>query len=82
MAGSVIRFHDRNGDDTFQEVEEDLPWNGYVAAAALGALLLLQLAAAALALLAARVPRDPRGARDPRAAAFSASRVSLVNSFR
>ncbi|KAI8421360.1 hypothetical protein MSG28_009443 [Choristoneura fumiferana] len=69
-----------------QEAEEDLPWNGYVAAAALGALLLLQLAGAALALLAARGPAParpstPLSRRAPHAA-FSASRVSLVNSFR
>ncbi|XP_061713983.1 uncharacterized protein LOC133522626 isoform X1 [Cydia pomonella] len=70
--------------DLVKEAETDAPWNGYVAAAALAALFLLQLLGVVFAILAARAPAKAKRYVHTKYTngGLSASRVSLVDSIR
>ncbi|XP_063362697.1 uncharacterized protein LOC134651524 isoform X2 [Cydia amplana] len=65
-----------------KEAEADAPWNGYVSAAALAALFLLQILAVVFSTMAARAPVNDKHHAHTKYTngGLSASRVSLVDS--
>ncbi|XP_047990360.1 uncharacterized protein LOC125229539 isoform X2 [Leguminivora glycinivorella] len=65
-----------------KEAEADAPWNGYVAAAGLAALFILQLLGVVFAIMAARATAKAKTKRVHVNGGLSASRVSLVDSIR